>query len=279
MSRVSSKQPIVTCIVEQELGITSEELNIMCGIVSWATCGDGRSRECKLLDHQPRHRITHGQGDHMVDHASTQHCTNTLTQGDDNVIKEDDYVIKEAVSEDHTNTKKQKLSLDQNEDINKKPRVKRESSQELYGDIIKQIEVDTDTNSIVENVDVEQKTVHTKKMLEDNTKSEENTNIEDEMKVTNENASKEKENTFINDLQTAVTNTQKCEQKVEALEQSFLPLPINIREEVGRRAKSLLDHGRVLYLRDKGFEAKLCYYVPTTESLENVCIVAKKDSS
>ncbi|XP_072945447.1 tRNA:m(4)X modification enzyme TRM13 homolog [Epargyreus clarus] len=29
----------------QELGINSEELNIMFGIVSWATCGDGRSRE------------------------------------------------------------------------------------------------------------------------------------------------------------------------------------------------------------------------------------------
>lgn len=48
------------------------------------------------------------------------------------------------------------------------------------------------------------------------------------------------------------------------------------REQVGRRAKQLLDWGRVLYLRDCGFDARLCYFVPTTVSPENVCIVAKK---
>ncbi|CAB3246955.1 unnamed protein product [Arctia plantaginis] len=48
------------------------------------------------------------------------------------------------------------------------------------------------------------------------------------------------------------------------------------REKVGRRAKQLLDWGRVLYLRDCGFDARLCYFVPTTVSPENVCIVAKK---
>lgn len=48
------------------------------------------------------------------------------------------------------------------------------------------------------------------------------------------------------------------------------------REEVGRRAKCALDWGRVLYLRDCGFDARLCHYVTDTVSLENVCIVAKK---
>lgn len=57
-----------------------------------------------------------------------------------------------------------------------------------------------------------------------------------------------------------------------------LVLTQQYREEVGRRAKQLLDWGRVLYLRGCGFEARLCYYVPASVSLENVCIVAKKPS-
>lgn len=50
------------------------------------------------------------------------------------------------------------------------------------------------------------------------------------------------------------------------------------RELVGRRAKAILDWGRILYLRDKGFDARLCQYVPSSVSLENVCIVATKVS-
>lgn len=51
------------------------------------------------------------------------------------------------------------------------------------------------------------------------------------------------------------------------------------REQVGRRAKQLLDWARVLYLRDRGFDARLCYFVPKAVSLENVCIVANKKLS
>ncbi|CAH0718872.1 unnamed protein product, partial [Brenthis ino] len=50
------------------------------------------------------------------------------------------------------------------------------------------------------------------------------------------------------------------------------------REQIGRRAKALLDWGRVLYLKEHGFDARLVYYVPTSVSLENVCIIAKKIS-
>ncbi|XP_047538754.1 tRNA:m(4)X modification enzyme TRM13 homolog isoform X2 [Vanessa atalanta] len=50
------------------------------------------------------------------------------------------------------------------------------------------------------------------------------------------------------------------------------------RELIGKRAKMLLDWGRVLYLKELGFDAQLVYYVPSTVSLENVCIVAKKIS-
>lgn len=57
---------------------------------------------------------------------------------------------------------------------------------------------------------------------------------------------------------------------------SLLNLQQEQREQVGRRAKALIDWGRVLYLRENGFQARLVHYVPTSVSLENVCIVAKK---
>ncbi|KAM3955457.1 tRNA:m(4)X modification enzyme TRM13 homolog [Aphomia sociella] len=53
-------------------------------------------------------------------------------------------------------------------------------------------------------------------------------------------------------------------------------LSYEYREQIGKRAKALLDWGRVLYLREKGFDARLCHYVPTSVSLENMCIIAKK---
>ncbi|CAG4987310.1 unnamed protein product [Colias eurytheme] len=56
----------------------------------------------------------------------------------------------------------------------------------------------------------------------------------------------------------------------------YLGLSREAREEVGRRAKALLDWGRVLYLRGCGFDARLAYYVHSSVSLENVCIIAKK---
>ncbi|XP_052749861.1 tRNA:m(4)X modification enzyme TRM13 homolog isoform X2 [Galleria mellonella] len=66
------------------------------------------------------------------------------------------------------------------------------------------------------------------------------------------------------------TNTQdSIEVKEQKLSQEW-------RERVGRRTKALLDWGRVLYLEEKGFDARLCYYVPTSVSLENMCIIAKK---
>lgn len=50
------------------------------------------------------------------------------------------------------------------------------------------------------------------------------------------------------------------------------------RAEIGRRAKLLLDYGRVLHLREVGFDAQLVHFVDATVTLENVCIVAKKRS-
>ncbi|KAL0879819.1 hypothetical protein ABMA27_003526 [Loxostege sticticalis] len=53
-------------------------------------------------------------------------------------------------------------------------------------------------------------------------------------------------------------------------------LPLEVREATGRKAKALLDWGRVLRLRDAGFRARLCRYVPVEASPENVAIVASK---
>ncbi|XP_045504885.1 tRNA:m(4)X modification enzyme TRM13 homolog isoform X2 [Colias croceus] len=68
-------------------------------------------------------------------------------------------------------------------------------------------------------------------------------------------------------------NSEDLEKEVGT---KYLGLSREAREEVGRRAKALLDWGRVLYLRGCGFDARLAYYVPSSVSLENVCIIARK---
>lgn len=106
--------------------------------------------------------------------------------------------------------------------------------------------------------------------------SREREDVETQKAVTDQSISARESNGDITKEKESDPNTS--EQKLSSKAQvSSQPLPINVREEIGRRAKALIDYGRVLYLREKGFEARLCYYVPTTESLENVCIVAKKD--
>ncbi|EDO46123.1 predicted protein [Nematostella vectensis] len=53
-----------------------------------------------------------------------------------------------------------------------------------------------------------------------------------------------------------------------------LGLSIADREEIGRQCKRLLDAGRVWYLREKGFNTSLAYYVDSSVSLENVVLLA-----
>lgn len=50
----------------------------------------------------------------------------------------------------------------------------------------------------------------------------------------------------------------------------------NEREVVGRRAKALLNWGRLVFLESVGFQAELLYYISTDVSLENMCIVATR---
>lgn len=49
------------------------------------------------------------------------------------------------------------------------------------------------------------------------------------------------------------------------------------KEEVGKRCKAVLNWGRLRFMEKLGFKCNLHYYVEAGVSLENVCIVARKD--
>ncbi|KYM97908.1 tRNA guanosine-2'-O-methyltransferase TRM13 like protein [Cyphomyrmex costatus] len=51
------------------------------------------------------------------------------------------------------------------------------------------------------------------------------------------------------------------------------------REVIGRKAKALLNWGRLVFLESVGFQAELLYYTSTDVSLENMCIVATREHS
>lgn len=48
------------------------------------------------------------------------------------------------------------------------------------------------------------------------------------------------------------------------------------REEIGKKAKLLIDYGRFYYLLNNKFNCHLYYYVEQDVTLENVCIVGTK---
>lgn len=54
-----------------------------------------------------------------------------------------------------------------------------------------------------------------------------------------------------------------------------MKLPAHYREEVGRKAKNLIDYGRVLYMREQGFHSRLVKYVSKEATLENIAILAE----
>lgn len=156
----------------QELGISREDLNAMLGIVSWATCGDGLSRERRNF-----------------------------------LINKESFDVQDiSVSGDQENS---------SNDISKEDSLK---------------------ETICENSNY----------------------------PTEKSGSKD---------QLGITSDSK-DQNISI--GSKVKLPIEQREQVGRNAKALLDWGRILYLRERGYDATLCYYVPTSVSLENMCIIAKR---
>lgn len=55
-----------------------------------------------------------------------------------------------------------------------------------------------------------------------------------------------------------------------------LNLSAQYREEVGRKAKQVLDYGRIQYLRTEGFQANLVLYVTQESTPENVALLARR---
>ncbi|KAK2167501.1 hypothetical protein LSH36_27g09072 [Paralvinella palmiformis] len=47
------------------------------------------------------------------------------------------------------------------------------------------------------------------------------------------------------------------------------------REEIGYQCKQLIDHGRLLYLKDHGYHVQQIYYAEKEQTLENMALVAK----
>lgn len=54
-----------------------------------------------------------------------------------------------------------------------------------------------------------------------------------------------------------------------------LSLSAKYREELGRKAKQLLDYGRVKYLQEQGFNCRLIQYVSKETTLENIALLAE----
>ncbi|XP_070136825.1 tRNA:m(4)X modification enzyme TRM13 homolog isoform X2 [Drosophila bipectinata] len=68
-------------------------------------------------------------------------------------------------------------------------------------------------------------------------------------------------------------------EKQEQPEENTQRLSREERERFGLQCKRLLDWGRLEYIRSQGYEASLKFYVPKDVTLENVVLVAKRDTS
>ncbi|KAH8327199.1 hypothetical protein KR074_006928 [Drosophila pseudoananassae] len=68
-------------------------------------------------------------------------------------------------------------------------------------------------------------------------------------------------------------------EKQEPPEENTQRLGREERERFGLQCKRLLDWGRLEYIRSQGYEASLKFYVPKDVTLENVVLVAKRDTS
>lgn len=60
---------------------------------------------------------------------------------------------------------------------------------------------------------------------------------------------------------------------------SHLSEIFNDRKSIGRKAKTLLNWGRLVFLQSFGLRAELLHYVSTDITLENMCIVAVRQHS
>jgi len=79
-----------------------------------------------------------------------------------------------------------------------------------------------------------------------------------------------------NNKKTKLSSTQEDNPHTDRYER--LELPRENREEIGRRAKRILDQGRCKFIKDRlqMQRVKLCYYVDLNYTLENVVLIAEK---
>ncbi|KAG7202350.1 hypothetical protein KM043_018677 [Ampulex compressa] len=73
-----------------------------------------------------------------------------------------------------------------------------------------------------------------------------------------------------------IQNNQKGDTDTRASDQI---LTSTEREYIGRKVKTLLNWGRLQYLKNINFNCDLLYYTDTAVSLENMCIIATKETS
>ncbi|KAF8950668.1 tRNA:m(4)X modification enzyme TRM13 [Haplosporangium bisporale] len=66
----------------------------------------------------------------------------------------------------------------------------------------------------------------------------------------------------------------EADKELDELRTHIPGLDFDAREKLGQQCKRLLDIGRVMYLRENGFDAELVYYVDKETSLENLALMA-----
>ncbi|KAG0346732.1 tRNA:m(4)X modification enzyme TRM13 [Podila humilis] len=66
----------------------------------------------------------------------------------------------------------------------------------------------------------------------------------------------------------------ETDKELDELRAHIEGLDFDAREKLGQQCKRLLDIGRLLYLREHGFDAELVYYVDKETSLENLALMA-----
>lgn len=284
------------------MGITAEDFNIMLGIVSWATCGDGRSRDRR------QHDTTHDTSD-----AASRKRRNSM-RSDTNDTEEKDLEETKDIERnnaeiydsrpiDNTELVKNdtsiedcvnefiydKDSLDSKEQPSKdqtKALITNISNNDITTKSISQenINIDSQTstnNNTADPTSKESKPLVTnnigiprtyKEPLEDT--SELTNHIDLQKSTTNNNTSNSPTSNESKPLDTDNTGSPPTYKEPLVVDPSELSRAA--RAAVGSHAKLVLDHARVRELRARGFDARLCRYVNASVCVENIAIVATR---
>lgn len=214
----------VFCFCFQDNKVSHSQFDVICGLVSWATCGSGLSRKRR---------------EQINDSKQAKKSKSQIGNENSDSLKDDVYQLHDGES-----------------GVNVK---------EFIGDI-------KDTVKVSENI-------------EDTVKTTENLDKSVIIKEKSEDIGSSKETYYDEDMDDEYSESED-EKEVNSTEGKYhvsitkhLGLSMKQREDIGFKAKAILDWGRLLYLRGKNFDTNLCFYVDKALSPENVCIVAKKNSS